>query len=241
MRLDNLLAQEKISRKTMKQALLKGDILVDSCPARSLAQNIDTGLQELLFRGRIIQGYEHTYLMLHKPAGVVTANRDTELPTVMDLLPPDIQSDKLYAVGRLDRDTTGLLLLTDNGPLGFQLLHPQYHVDKTYQVEVNGLLTPDHIQAFQKGIVFLDGTVCKPARLEILSASPSHSQASITISEGKFHQVKKMFLSVGVKVVSLKRVQFGDFTLDPELVEGQFRPLNPEELEIIKNYLEKSG
>ncbi|RSJ95628.1 Ribosomal small subunit pseudouridine synthase A [Streptococcus mitis] len=241
MRLDNLLAQEKISRKTMKQALLKGDILVDSCPARSLAQNIDTGLQELLFRGRIIQGYEHTYLMLHKPAGVVTANRDTELPTVMDLLPPDIQSDKLYAVGRLDRDTTGLLLLTDNGPLGFQLLHPQYHVDKTYRVEVNGLLTPDHIQAFQKGIVFLDGTVCKPARLEILSASPSHSQASITISEGKFHQVKKMFLSVGVKVVSLKRVQFGDFTLDPELAEGQFRPLNPEELEIIKNYLEKSG
>ena len=241
MRLDNLLAQEKISRKTMKQALLKGDILVDSCPARSLAQNIDTGLQELLFRGRIIQGYEHTYLMLHKPAGVVTANRDTELPTVMDLLPPDIQSDKLYAVGRLDRDTTGLLLVTDNGPLGFQLLHPQYHVDKTYRVEVNGLLTPDHIQAFQKGIVFLDGTVCKPARLEILSASPSHSQASITISEGKFHQVKKMFLSVGVKVVSLKRVQFGDFTLDPELAEGQFRPLNPEELEIIKNYLEKSG
>ena len=241
MRLDNLLAQEKISRKTMKQALLKGDILVDSCPARSLAQNIDTGLQELLFRGRIIQGYEHTYLMLHKPAGVVTANRDTELPTVMDLLPPDIQSDKLYAVGRLDRDTTGLLLLTDNGPLGFQLLHPQYHVDKTYRVEVNGLLTPDHIQAFQKGIVFLDGTVCKTARLDILSASPSHSQASITISEGKFHQVKKMFLSVGVKVVSLKRVQFGDFTLDPELAEGQFRPLNPEELEIIKNYLEKSG
>ena len=241
MRLDNLLAQEKISRKAMKQALLKGDILVDGCPARSLAQNIDTGLQELLFQDRIIQGYEHTYLMLHKPAGVVTANKDKKLPTVMDLLPPDIQSDKLYAVGRLDRDTTGLLLVTDNGPLGFQLLHPQYHVDKTYQVEVNGLLTPDHIQTFQKGIVFLDGTICKPARLEILSASPSLSQASITISEGKFHQVKKMFLSVSVKVTSLKRVQFGDFTLDTELTEGHYRPLNPEELEIIKNHLEKSG
>ena len=241
MRLDNLLVQEKIIRKAMKQALLKGEILVDGCPARSLAQNIDTGLQELLFRGRIIQGHEHTYLMLHKPAGVVTANKDKKLPTVMDLLPPDIQSDKLYAVGRLDRDTTGLLLLTDNGPLGFQLLHPQYHVDKTYQVEVNGLLTPDHIKAFQKGIVFLDGTVCKPARLEVLSASPSFSQASITISEGKFHQVKKMFLSVGVKVTALKRVQFGDFMLDSDLAEGQSRPLNPEELEVIKNYLEKSG
>ena len=241
MRLDNLLAQEKVSRKAMKQALLKGEILIDSCPARSLAQNIDTGLQELLFQDRIIQGYEHTYLMLHKPAGVVTANKDKELPTVMDLLSPDIQSDKLYAVGRLDRDTTGLLLLTDNGPLGFQLLHPQHHVEKTYQVEVNGLLTSDHIQAFQKGIVFLDGTICKPARLEILSASPSLSQASITISEGKFHQIKKMFLSVGVKVTSLKRVQFGDFTLDTELTEGHYRPLNPEELEIIKNHLEKSG
>ena len=241
MRLDNLLAQEKVSRKAMKQALLRGAILVDGCPARSLAQNIDTGLQKLLFQDQIIRGYEHTYLMLHKPAGVVTANKDKKLPTVMDLLSPDIQSDKLYAVGRLDRDTTGLLLLTDNGPLGFQLLHPQYHVDKTYRVEVNGLLTPDHIQAFQKGIIFLDGTVCKPARLKILSASPSLSQASITISEGKFHQVKKMFLSVGVKVVSPKRVQFGDFTLDPELAEGQFRPLNQEDLKIIKNYIEKSG
>ena len=240
MRLDNLLAQEKISRNTMKQALLKGKILVDGRPAHSLAQNIDTGLQELLFQGQIIQGYEHTYLMLHKPAGVVTANKDKKLPTVMDLLPPDIQSDKLYAVGRLDRDTTGLLLLTDNGPLSFQLLHPQYHVDKTYQVKVNGPLSSDHIQQFKDGIVFLDGTLCKPAKLEILSASPTESHASITISEGKFHQVKKMFLSVGVKVTALKRVQFGDFTLDPELAEGQYRPLNPEELEIIKNYLEMS-
>ena len=241
MRLDNLLAQEKISRKAMKQALLKGEILVDGCPARSLAQNIDTGLQELLFQDRIIRGYEHTYLMLHKPAGVVTANKDKELPTVMNLLPPDIQSDKLYAVGRLDRDTTGLLLLTDNGPLGFQLLHPQYHVDKTYQVEVNGFLTLDHIQDFQKGIIFLDGTVCKPAKLEILSASPSLSQASITISEGKFHQVKKMFLSVGVKVISLKRIHFGPWSLDENLQEGDYRPLNQKELQIIKNYLEKSG
>ena len=240
MRLDKLLAQEKISRKAMKQALLKKEIFVDGHAARSLAQNVDTGLQELIFKDRKIQGYEHTYLMLHKPNGVVTASKDKKLPTFMGLLPQHLQSDQLYAIGRLDRDTTGLLLLTDNGPLGFQLLHPQYHVDKTYQVKVNGLLTPDHIQKFKDGIVFLDGTLCKPAKLEILSASPTESHASITISEGKLHQVKKMFLSVGVKVTSLKRVQFGDFTLDPELAEGQYRPLNPEELEIIKNYLEMS-
>ena len=240
MRLDRLLAQENVSRKAMKQALLKKEILVDNFPASSLSQNVDTGLQKLVFQGQQIQGYEHNYLMLHKPNGVVTASKDKKLPTVMDLLPPDIQSDQLYAVGRLDRDTTGLLLLTDNGPLGFQLLHPQYHVDKSYQVVVNGLLTPDHIRQFKEGIVFLDGTTCKPAKLDILSASPTESRASITISEGKFHQVKKMFLSVGFKVTALKRVQFGDFTLDPELAEGQYRPLKPEELEIIKNYLEMS-
>ena len=240
MRLDRLLAQEKVSRKAMKQALLKKEILVDDCPASSLAQNVDTGLQKLVFQGRQIQGYEHNYLMLHKPNGVVTASKDKKLPTVMDLLPPDIQSDQLYAIGRLDRDTTGLLLLTDNGPLGFQLLHPQYHVDKSYQVVVNGPLTSDHIRQFKEEIVFLDGITCKPAQLEILAASPTESHASITISEGKFHQVKKMFLSVGVKVTALKRVQFGDFTLDPDLAEGQFRPLNPEELEIIKYYLEMS-
>ena len=241
MRLDRLLAQEKISRKGMKQALLKKEILVDGQVASSLSQNVDTGLQELIFQGKRIQGYEHTYLMLHKPNGVVTASKDKLLITVMDLLPNHLQSEQLYAIGRLDRNTTGLLLLTNNGPLGFQLLHPQYHVDKTYQVEVNGPLTSDHIQQFKDGIVFLDGTVCKPAQLEILSSSPSLSQATITISEGKFHQVKKMFLSVGVKVTALKRVQFGDFTLDPELAEGHYRPLNQEELEIIKNYLEKSG
>ena len=240
MRLDKLLAQEKISRKAMKQALLKKEILVDGLPATSLSQNVDTGLQELIFKDRKIQGYEHTYLMLHKPGGVVTASKDKTFPTVMDLLPQHLQSDRLYAIGRLDRDTTGLLILTDNGPLGFQLLHPQYHVDKTYQVEVNGPLTPNHIQKFKDGIVFLDGTVCKPAQLKILASSPGHSRATITISEGKFHQVKKMFLSIGVKVTALKRIQFGDFTLDSDLAEGQCRPLNQEELKIIKNYLEKS-
>jgi len=225
----------------MKQALLKKEILVDGLPATSLAQNVDTGLQELIFKDRKIQGYEHTYLMLHKPNGVVTASKDKKLPTVMDLLPQNLQSNQLYAIGRLDRDTTGLLILTDNGPLGFQLLHPQYHVDKTYQVEVNGLLTPEHIQQFKDGIVFLDGIACKPAQLEILTSSPNLSRATVTISEGKFHQVKKMFLSVGVKVTSLKRVQFGDFLLDPDLAESDFRPLNKEELQVIKNYLENSG
>lgn len=240
MRLDKILAQEKVSRKGMKQALLKKEILVDGLPAYSLAQNVDTGLQELIFKDRIIEGYEHIYLMLHKPNGVVTASKDKELLTVMDILPQHLQSDQLYAIGRLDRDTTGLLLLTDNGPLGFQLLHPRYHIEKEYAVTVNGPLEPAHIEDFQEGITFLDGTKCKPSKLEILTSSPKESRALVTLSEGKFHQVKKMFLSVGVKVSALKRVQFGDFTLDSELAEGQYRPLNQDELQIIKNYLENS-
>lgn len=240
MRLDKILAQEKISRKGMKQALLKKEILVDGLPAYSLAQNVDTGLQELIFKDRIIKGYEHIYLMLHKPNGVVTASKDKELLTVMEILPQHLQSDQLYAIGRLDRDTTGLLLLTDNGPLGFQLLHPQYHVDKTYQVEVNGPLYASHIEQFQNGISFTDGPICKPASLSILESSPDYSKAQVRISEGKYHQVKKMFLAIGVKVMNLKRLSFGPFTLDPQLAPGESRLLNEVELTRVKDYLEKT-
>ena len=124
--------------------------------------------------------------------------------------------------------------------MGFQLLHPQYHVEKTYYVEVNGPLTPQDKIAFQEGIRFLDGTVCQPAQLTIFSSRSSLSRASVRISEGKFHQIKKMFLAVGVKVTYLKRIQFGDFTLDPDLAKGDYRALNQEELGVIKKYLEKS-
>ena len=240
MRLDKILAQEKVSRKGMKQALLKKEILVDGLPAYSLAQNVDTGLQELIFKDRIIEGYEHIYLMLHKPNGVVTASKDKELLTVMDILPQHLQSDQLYAIGRLDRDTTGLLLLTDNGPLGFQLLHPQYHVEKVYEVEVNGPLYGPYIEQFQNGISFKDGPICKPAFLTILESSPSYSKAQVRISEGKYHQVKKMFLAIGVKVMTLKRLSFGPFTLDPQLAPGKSRHLNEVELTWVKDYLEKT-
>ena len=225
MRLDQLLAANHISRKKMKQSLLQKQILVDGKPACKLSQNVDTGLQQITFQGKQISGPAHRYYMLNKPAGAVTANRDAEKLTVLDLLDKEVEKDNLYSIGRLDRDTEGLLLITDNGPLGFQLLHPQYHVDKS---------------SFQEGIRFLDGTTCQPAQLSILSSSSSLSCATVKISEGKFHQIKKMFLAVGVKVTYLKRIQFGDFTLDPDLATGDYRPLNQEELGIIKKYLEKS-
>lgn len=240
MRLDQLLAANHISRKKMKQSLLQKQILVDGKPACKLSQNVDTGLQQITFQGKQVSGPAHHYYMLNKPAGAVTANRDAEKLTVLDLLDKEVEKENLYSIGRLDRDTEGLLLITDNGPLGFQLLHPQYHVEKTYYVEVNGPLTPQDKIAFQEGIRFLDGTVCQPAQLTIFSSCFSLSRASVRISKGKFHQIKKMFLVVGVKIIYLKRIQFGNFTLDPDLATGDCRPLNQEELEIIKEYLEKS-
>ena len=240
MRLDRLLAQASISRKSMKRALLRGAILIDQTPARSLSQNVDTGLQEILFDKQKVPAPAHRYFMMNKPRGYITANSDASKETVIDLIQKEDYSGELYSIGRLDRDTTGLLLITDNGPLGFQLLHPQYHVDKTYYVQVNGLLNNQAIEAFQQGVRFLDGKVCKPAQLTIHSTTPVLSTASITISGGKFHQVKKMFLAIRVKVTYLKRTHFGDFQLDPSLAEGDYRSLNQDELKLIKNYLELS-
>lgn len=240
MRLDQLLAHYQIPRKEIKQSLAKKQILVDGLAATKLSQNVDTGLQEIRWKDRILTDCSHHYFLLYKPQGVVTATKDAQHPTVLDLLQAEDRTPKTYPIGRLDRDTIGLLLLTDNGPLGFQLLHPQYHIEKEYEVTVNGPLEPAHIEKFQEGITFLDGTTCKPAKLKILNSSPKESQALVTLSEGKFHQVKKMFLSVGVKVTSLKRIKFGDFSLDPDLTTGDYRPLNQDELQIIKNYLENN-
>ena len=240
MRLDQLLAHYQIPRKEIKQSLAKKQILVDGLAATKLSQNVDTGLQEVRWKDQVLTDCSHHYFLLHKPQGLVTATKDAQHPTVLDLLRAEDRTPKTYPIGRLDRDTTVLLLLTDNGPLGFQLLHPQYHIEKKYEVTVNGPLEPAHIEEFQEGITFLDGKTRKPAKLKILNSSPKESQALVTLSEGKFHQVKKMFLSVGVKVTSLKRIKFGDFSLDPDLTTGDYRPLNQDELQIIKNYLENN-
>lgn len=240
MRLDQLMASHQYARKDIKQLLAKRQILVDHLPAKKLSQNIDPGLQEIQIGSRIIREPRHHYYMLHKPIGAVTAKRDAQHQTVIELVDPYQEYPDLYPLGRLDRDTSGLLLITDNGPLGFQLLHPQYHVEKVYEVEVNGPLEPAHIDRFQEGIPFLDGTKCKPASLTILESRPNYSKAQVQISEGKYHQVKKMFLAIGVKVMTLKRLSFGPFTLDPQLAPGESRLLNDVELAWIKDYLDKT-
>ena len=176
MRLDQLMADHQYARKDIKQLLARRQILVDHLPAQKLSQNIDPGLQQIQIGERIIQEPRHHYYMLHKPIGAVTAKRDAHHPTVIDLVDPQQEYPDLYPLGRLDRDTSGLLLVTDNGPLGFQLLHPQYHVEKVYEVEVNGPLYAAHIEQFQNGISFTDGPICKPASLTILESTPQLQQ-----------------------------------------------------------------
>ncbi|EMB87713.1 rRNA pseudouridine synthase [Streptococcus mutans] len=237
MRLDKLLGQAGFgSRGQVKKFIRSQQVRVDDELARTGNQNVDPSLQTITVSGKQLSYSPHVYYILNKPAGLVSVVRDQHYRTVIDLITVVDRREGLYPVGRLDRDTEGLVLITNNGPLGFCLLHPKYHVDKTYYVEVNGELGIDAIAFFDNGIAFLDGTVCKPAKLQIISSSSEVSRAYITITEGKFHQVKKMFLAYGVKVTYLKRISFGPFELG-DLPVGEYRELTAEEKNSLRNYL----
>ena len=227
MRLDKLLGQAGFgSRNQVKKLIRSRQVYVDGRLAEADNLNVEPSLQEIMVSGKRLEQSTEKYFILNKPAGVVSAVSDKEHQTVIDLIAEADRVPRLYPVGRLDRDTEGLLLITNNG-----------HVTKTYYVEVNGLLAEDAPAFFENGVTFDDGTVCKPANLEIIEASSEKSSAYISIAEGKFHQVKKMFLAYGVKVIYLKRMTFGDFELG-DLPRGQYRELNMKEKEILKNYLD---
>jgi len=176
--------------------------------------------------GARISGEKQVYLMLHKPAGLVSATDDPREPTVLTLLPPHLQRVGLFPAGRLDKDTTGLLLLTNDGPLAHALLSPRRHVDKVYRVTVEGTLDQSDEIAFQEGMTLSDGLRCLPARLERLSAQ----EALVTLHEGKYHQVKRMLAARGKPVHALHRLAFGPLRLPSDLSPGTWRPLTTEEL-----------
>lgn len=237
MRLDKLLGQAGFgSRNQVKKLIRSLQVRVDGQLARSDRLNVDPNLQTITVSGQKLSYSSDLYYILNKPSGVVSAVKDIQHQTVIDLIDPSDRKEGLYPVGRLDRDTEGLVLITNNGPLGFRLLHPKHHVAKTYYVEVNDQLFSDAPAFFDKGIAFHDGTVCQPAELSIISSSSEVSRAYVTISEGKFHQVKKMFLAYGVKVTYLKRISFGPFELG-NLPVGDYRELTKEEKAALKKYL----
>ena len=226
-RLDKLLAGTgKWSRREVKALVRQGLVRVDGRLAASAEDKLDPDAAIITVAGEIISLRRFTYVMLHKPAGVLTATEDRKQPTVLDLLPPELRRIGLAPVGRLDKDTEGLLLLTNDGELAHRLLSPKYHVEKRYLARVDGELSAADAEAFARGMTLGDGLECLPAGLEVLP----DRVCIVTLREGKFHQVKRMLAARGAPVLYLKRLSMGPLTLDDSLAAGAYRLLRAEEI-----------
>lgn len=231
MRLDKYLSDMGAgTRSELKKEIRKGGATVNGAVVKDPSFSVDAS-SHVTFRGAAVAYEEFVYYMLNKPAGVISASEDDREPTVVDLIDEQKRKD-LFPVGRLDRDTEGLLIITNDGALSHRLLSPKHHVDKVYYVRVSGILDESDAELFAEGLVLSDGLECLPADLRILSVSEDEytSEAEITIREGKFHQVKRMFSSIGADVIYLKRLSMGPVSLDPRLAPGEYRRLTDDEL-----------
>lgn len=224
------------SRKDVKSYVKKGLIEVDGVIAKDNGMLVDPEKVSIKVNGEEILYRKFIYLMMNKPHGVISATYDNNEETVIDLLEVDHQVFEPFPIGRLDKDTVGLLLLTNDGELNHRLISPKYHVDKVYYAKINKKVDDKDIEAFKNGITLDDGYKCREAKLEIINADDNGSEVRITIHEGKFHQVKRMFEAVDKKVVYLKREEFGGLKLDDELEEGEYRELTDDELALLKSY-----
>jgi len=235
MRLDKLLSNMGAgSRKEVKLLLKAGAIQVDGEIVRDPKQHVDVESQQVLLYGEPVTYQKYIYLMMNKPPGVISATEDKRDETVIDLLFEDVTYFKPFPVGRLDKDTEGLLLLTNDGSFNHALMSPKKHVEKTYYAEVTGVLTQEDIEAVAAGVTLEDGYRAKPGKLVILSTTETDSTLELTITEGKFHQVKRMMLALGKEVTFLKRRSIGRLELDPALALGDYRELTPAELSLFE-------
>ena len=229
-RLDKFLADMGVgTRAEVKKYIRQGKVKVDGLVVKSPEEKVDVENQEVSYLDQPVGYQSFEYYMLNKPAGVISATTDTKDKTVIDLITDKKRKD-LFPVGRLDKDTEGLLLITNDGELAHRLLSPKKHVDKVYYAKVKVVVTEADVKAFSEGVSLGQGEMAKPAVLEII-ASDEISEIKLTIQEGKFHQVKRMFLSVGKEVIYLKRLSMGTLVLDDDLPLGGYRPLKAEELE----------
>ncbi|EJQ50079.1 pseudouridine synthase [Bacillus cereus BAG5X1-1] len=236
MRLDKLLANMGHgSRKEVKKLLKDGVVKIDGVPVKDAKFHVNVEEQEVMIHGEVVEYKEFVYLMMHKPQGVISATEDDNHETVIDLLELEDAIFDPFPVGRLDIDTEGFLLITNDGKLTHQLLSPKKHVPKKYYAHVSGVVTEEDVKEFAKGVILEDGYETKPGELTILK-SDDISEIELVITEGKFHQVKRMFEAVGKKVVYLKRTEMGPLVLDEELELGQYRELTDEEVEMLKTY-----
>lgn len=234
-RLDKYLADMSVGTRTEVKKIIKaGRIKVNNIVTKDSSIKINTENDRVLFDNTPVLYIEYEYYMLNKPAGIITAVSDLKEPTVLNLI-SSIRKD-LFPVGRLDRDTVGLLLITNNGELAHCLLSPKKHVDKKYYVELDAPLTKEMCQKLREGVFIEKNVITAPAELEILDI-PDCKKVILTIHEGRFHQVKRMFLAVERKVVFLKRMEFGPLKLDKTLNYGEYRKLNEKELKLLEEYI----
>ena len=231
MRLDKYLCETGFgTRSQVKDLLKKGQVMVNGKVVKKPELKINETTDQILCQGKKASYQKNIYLMLHKPAGVVSATEDNREKTVLDLVRPEDRKNGLFPVGRLDKDTEGLLLLTDDGELAHRLLSPKKHVDKTYYAKIDGQVTEEHVKQFREGLDIGDEKKTLPAVLTILLSGPV-SEIEVTIHEGRFHQIKRMFEAVGCKVTYLKRLSMGSLVLDETLPSEEYRPLTEAELE----------
>ena len=231
MRLDKYLCETGFgTRSQVKDLLKKGQVMVNGEVVKKPELKINETTDQILCQGKKASYQKNIYLMLHKPAGVVSATEDNREKTVLDLVRPEDRKNGLFPVGRLDKDTEGLMLMTDDGELAHRLLSPKKHVDKTYYAKIDGQVTEEHVKQFREGLDIGDEKKTLPAVLTILLSGPV-SEIEVTIHEGRFHQIKRMFEAVGCKVTYLKRLSMGSLVLDETLPPEEYRPLTEAELE----------
>ncbi|MGM0862374.1 pseudouridine synthase [Bacillus atrophaeus] len=231
MRLDKLLANSGIgSRKEVKKIVKAGAVSIDGKQAKDVKTHVDPSEHEVTVYGEPIEYREFIYIMMNKPQGVLSATEDSRQKTVIDLLAPDDMRFEPFPAGRLDKDTVGLLLLTNDGQLAHRLLSPKKHVPKTYEVHLRSGLSEEDIANLESGVFIEGGYKTKPAKVETIANSEEHTEIRLTITEGKYHQVKQMAKAVGNEVIFLKRLSMGGLLLDPSLEPGEYRELTEEEL-----------
>ena len=235
MRLDKYLAEMGVgTRQEVKKQIRQGKAAVNGTVVKAADTKIDETCDEVTICGRKISYVSYEYYMLNKPAGVVSATEDRRDTTVIDLIKEKKRKD-LFPVGRLDKDTEGLLLITNDGDLAHRLLAPKKHVDKVYYAKIDGMVTEEDVKRFAEGIDIgaEEEEMTRPAKLDIMK-SAEESEIRLTIHEGKFHQVKRMFLAVGKEVTYLKRERMGTLCLDENLKPGEYRLLTEEEIENVR-------
>lgn len=232
MRLDKFLASQNVgTRKEVQKLIKSGQVTIEGEPVKKPEAKVEPAENKIAVNGKEITYMEHIYIVMNKPKGYISASDDKKAETVVDLVPDKWKRKNLFPAGRLDKDTTGLMIITDDGDFAHRMLSPKKHVDKRYLAELDGDVTESMVQAFKNGIEFYDGTLCLSATL--IPDKKTKNVAQVIISEGKYHQVKKMFLTQGLTVQNLKRLQIGSFILPEELAEGHCRLMSEVEIRAV--------